>query len=155
MANTYTQIHIQAIFVVKYRDALINPVWKDRLHRYIIATVQNYGHKVLAINSMPDHLHLFFGMRPDQALSDLLGRTKSSSSEWLNKEKLTRRHFNWQVGYGAFSYRKKSVDQITRYIANQEQHHKKKTFLEEYIELLEEFEIEYDQRYLFVPPIER
>lgn len=152
MANTYSQIHIQIIIAVKYRDALIHPSWKDRLHHYITAIVQNHQHKMLAINSVADHLHFFFGMRPHESIAELMRIVKSDSSEWINKQGLTAKHFNWQTGYGAFSYRKRSVDTITRYIANQEKHHEKKSFLTEYKELLNEFEIPYDEKYLFTSP---
>ena len=105
MSNTYTQIHIQCIFAVKYRDAVINRSWKERLHKYIIAIVNNNGHKALAINSMPDHLHLFFGMRPKQLLSDLMQLVKGDFSEWINKQKLVLGKFRWQEGYGFFIFK--------------------------------------------------
>ncbi len=149
MSNTFTQIHIQCVFAVKYREALIDASWKDRLHKYIIAIVQNNGHKVLAINSMPDHLHLFFGMRPKQSLSDLMRLVKGDSSEWINKEKLVKKTFRWQEGYGAFSYSKSQTDVVVNYVLNQENHHKKTTFLEEYRDFLEKFEVEYDEQYIF------
>lgn len=152
MANTFTQIHIQIVIAVKYRKALIYPEWKERLHQYITGIVQNHKHKMLAINSMPDHLHFFFGMRPHQSVSDLMRMVSGDSSEWINKQKLTKEHFKWQGGYGAFSYRKSSVPCITRYIENQEKHHSKKSFLAEYTELLNEFGIEYNDQYLFVLP---
>src|SRR5687767_9060030 len=149
MSNTYTQIHIQCVFAVKYRNPVIHASWKERLHKYIIAIVHNNGHRALAINSMPDHLHPFFGMRPQQSLSDLMRLVKGDSSEWINKEKLVRSKFNWQEGYGAFSYSKSHTDAVVKYIANQEAHHRKKTFLEEYNEMLKKFEIDYDDRYVF------
>ena len=149
MANTYTQLHVQCVFAVKYRDAVINKSWKERLHNYIIAIVQNNGHKVLAINSMPDHLHLFFGMRPHQSLSDLMRLVKGDSSEWINKEKLVRSKFRWQEGYGAFSYSKSHTDAVVKYVLNQEEHHRKKTFLEEYNIMLKKFEVEYNEQYIF------
>ena len=152
MANTYTQIHIQIVIAVKYREAMIDSAWKERLHQYITGIVQNQKHKMLAINSMPDHLHFFFGMRPHQSISDLMRMVSSDSSEWINNTGLTQRHFNWQGGYGAFSYRKRSVPTITNYIANQELHHKKITFLDEYKNLLKEFEIDYDNQYIFKLP---
>lgn len=151
MANTYTQIHIQIVIAVKYRDALIMPPWKERLHQYITGIVQNNKHKMLAINSMPDHLHFFFGMRPHQSISELMRMVIGDSSEWINANKLTNIKFNWQAGYGAFSYRKRSVPCIVNYIANQERHHRKKTFLTEYLELLKEFEVEYNEQYIFKP----
>lgn len=152
MANTYTQIHIQFIMVVKFREALIHPIWKERLHQYITGIVQNHKHKMLAINSVADHLHFFIGMRPTQSVSDLMRIVSGDSSEWINLQRLTPQKFNWQPGYGAFSYRKHSVPQMIKYIANQELHHKKKSFQEEYIEILNEFGVEYNEQYLFHPP---
>src|SRR3954452_23425194 len=144
MANTYTQIHIQAIVAVKFRAAVIMPSWKDRLHKYITGIVQNNTHKMLAINSMPDHLHLFFGFRPAQSLSDLMRMVKGESSEWINKQKLTPSIFRWQEGYGAFSYARSQVRAVAQYIENQEIHHHNETFTEEYKEFLRKFEVEYD-----------
>jgi len=149
MSNTYTQIHIQCIFAVKYRDAVINRSWKERLHKYIIAIVNNNGHKALAINSMPDHLHLFFGMWPKQSLSDLMQLVKGDSSEWINKQKLVVGKFRWQERYGAFSYSKSQTDAVVKYILNQEDHHRKKTFMEEYKDMLKKFEIDYNEQYIF------
>jgi putative transposase len=149
MSNTYTQIHVQCVFAVKYRDCVISPLWKKRLHNYIVAIAQNNEHKVLAINSMPDHLHLFLGFRPHQSLSDLMRLIKGDSSEWINKEKLVRGKFRWQEGYGAFSYSRSQIDAVVKYIINQEEHHHKRTFLEEYIEMLEKFAVDYDSKYIF------
>jgi putative transposase len=151
MANTYTQIHIQCVAAVKYRLALIDEKWKERLHQYITAIVQERDHKMISINSMPDHLHFFFGMRPDQSISDLMRIVKGESSEWLNQKRFTRSTFRWQEGYGAFSYTKSDIPMVARYIENQEEHHRKKSFLEEYEELLKEFEIDFDPRYVFKP----
>lgn len=152
MSDTYTQIHIQAVMAVKFRKALINQDWKEELHKYITGIVQKNQHKMLSINSMPDHLHLFFGFRPTQALSDLMRIVKGESSEWINKRGLTNSKFLWQGGFGAFSYARSQVSIVCNYIENQEMHHQKKTFLEEYKELLEKFEVEYDERYLFSLP---
>lgn len=149
MANTYTQIHIQCVVAVKFRQSLIDPVWKERLHQYITGIIQNSGHKMLAINSMPDHLHLFFGFRPNQSLSDLMRIVKGESSEWINKQAFNKTVFRWQEGYGAFSYARSQVKAVAEYIENQEEHHRRKTFLEEYKQFLEHFEIEYDDRYIF------
>ncbi len=151
MANTYSQIHIQCIMAVKFRQSLIEPAWKERLNQYITGIVQNNGHKMIAINSMPDHLHLFFGFRPDQSLSDLMRLVKGESSEWLNKQGFIKSKFSWQEGYGAFSYSRSQIKTVAAYIENQEEHHRKKTFLEEYKQFLEHFEIEYDDRYVFKP----
>jgi putative transposase len=151
VANTYTQIHIQCVFAVKFRQSVIQPVWKERLQQYITGIVQNCDHKMIAINSMSDHLHLFFGFRPNQSLSDLMKTVKGESSEWINKERFNSSTFRWQEGYGAFSYSRSQIKNVADYIANQEEHHRKRTFLEEYKHFLKKFEVEYDDRYIFKP----
>lgn len=152
MSNTYTQIHIQCVMAVKYRQSLIAPEWKEQLHKYITGIVQNHGHKMIAINSMPDHLHMFFGFRPNQSLSDLMRQVKGESSEWINLQQFTPAVFRWQEGYGAFSYSRSHVQKVTSYVLNQDEHHRKQTFLEEYREFLKQFEIEYGERYIFKEP---
>jgi REP element-mobilizing transposase RayT len=137
---------------VKFRKALIQTSWKEQLHKYITGIVQNHNHKMIAINSMPDHLHLFIGLRPDQCLSDLMRLVKGESSEWINKQQFTSTAFRWQEGYGAFSYSRSHVQTVTDYVMNQEEHHRKRTFLEEYQQLLEHFGIEFDERYIFKLP---
>ena len=149
MSNTYTQIHIQCVFAVKYRDAVIHNSWKERLHKYIIAIINNNGHRLLCINTMPDHLHLFFGMRPNQSLSDLMRLVKGDSSEWINSQKLINGKFRWQEGFGAFSYSKSHSENVINYILNQEEHHRKQPFIEEYKQLLKNFEIDYNELYIF------
>ncbi|PZX50218.1 IS200/IS605 family transposase [Algoriphagus chordae] len=149
MANTYTQIHIQAVFAVQNRISLIHPTWKNELYKYISSIVSKYDHKVLQINGMPDHVHLLMGFRPTQALSDLMKELKEDSSKWINTRGFVKRKFAWQAGYGAFSYSKNQVPRLIRYIQNQEEHHKRQCFLDEYEELLKIHEIEYDQRYIF------
>lgn len=149
MPNTYTQLYIQFVFAVKYRKAIIAPSWEQNLRSYITGIVQNHGHKMLAINNMPDHLHLFVGLNPKQSISDLMRVAKGDSAEWINKSNLAERKFNWQEGYGAFSYSRSHIDNVVRYIHNQQEHHKKVTFLDEYKLLLKKFEIEYDERYIF------
>ncbi len=151
MANTYTQVHIHAIFSVQNRECIIKQSWKEELYRYLTGIIQNNGHKLLAINGMPDHIHVFFGMRPTQSLSNLMQDIKGDSSKWINNKGLINSRFSWQEGYGAFSYNKSSVDCVIDYIKNQEVHHRKKTFTEEYHEFLEKFEVDFDERYLFVP----
>ena len=151
MSNTYTQIHIHAIVAVKFRAAVIMPLWKERLHQYITGIIENHTHKMLCINSMPDHLHLFFGFRPTQSLSDLMRIVKGESSEWINKQKFTPSVFRWQEGYGAFSYARSQVKAVAQYVEDQEIHHSKKTFLEEYKQFLRQFEVEYDEQYIFRP----
>jgi len=149
--NTYTQIHIHAIFAVRTRAALIQVEWKDNLYKYITGIVQNYNHKLLAINGMPDHLHMLFGMRPNQSLSDLMQDIKGSSSKWINDQRLVKGLFEWQEGYGAFSYSKSQVPNVLAYIHNQEVHHQKKSFTDEYREFLIKFGVEYDERYILKP----
>ena len=151
MANTYTQIHIQSVFTVQNTDCVLRKSWKEDLNKYITGIIQNHGHKVLAINSMPDHVHVFFGMRPTQSLSDLMQDIKGDSSKWINQKGFIRGRFSWQEGYGAFSYSKSHVDNVIDYIKGQEIHHRKMTFLEEYHEFLEKFEIDYDEHYIFKP----
>ena len=149
MANTFTQIHLHFIFAVKYRDSIIQKDWKEELHKYITGIIQNNKHKMIVINSMPDHIHLFIGMRPMQSISDLLQDIKSGSSKWINDKRFIRGKFEWQEGYGAFSYGKSQMKDVIKYIENQEEHHKKITFREEYIAFLEKFGIEYDEKYVF------
>ncbi len=153
MANTYSQIHLQFVFAVKHRYSLISSVWKQELYLYISGIVENNGHKLLAINGMPDHIHIFIGMRPTQSVSDLLQDIKRNSSLWINKRGFVKGKFEWQEGYGAFSYSKSHVKNVIEYIHKQEEHHKKHTFKEEYLEFLKKFEIEYDEKYIFRDPL--
>ena len=149
MANTYTQIHIHLVFAVKFRHGIIQTKWKDNLYKYITGIIQNNNHKLLGINGMPDHIHILIGLRPSQSISDLMKDVKQGSSLWINENRLTDEHFEWQEGYGAFSHSKSQIDRVIHYIQNQEEHHKKKTFREEYLDFLKKFEIEYDEKYLF------
>jgi REP element-mobilizing transposase RayT len=151
MANTYTQIHIQAVFAVHNRASLISKNWEGRLYEYITGIIQNNGHKLLAINGMPDHVHILFGMRPSQSNSDLLLDVKGDSSRWINQNKICANRFSWQEGYGAFSYSKSQIPIVAKYIERQKEHHKKKTFIEEYSKILNDLEIEFDDRYIFKP----
>jgi putative transposase len=149
MANTYTQIHIHSIFAVRTRAGLIQKAWRDDLYKYIVGIIQHHQHKVLSINGMPDHIHVLFGMRPTQSLSDLMQDVKGSSSKWINDQRFVAGHFEWQSGYGGFSYSKSQIPHIISYIRTQEEHHRRKTFLEEYREFLTLFGIDYDERYIF------
>ena len=151
MPNTYTQIHIQAVFSVQNRNCIITQIWKDDLYKYISGIIRNNGHKLLSINGMPDHIHLLIGLRPTQSISDLLQDIKGNSSKWINEKHLVNGRFSWQEGYGAFSYRKEDIPVLIKYIDNQERHHQRKSFKEEYLDLLKEFEIEYDDKYVFKP----
>lgn len=152
MANTYTQLHIQFVFAVKYRAALINREWKGELHQYITGIVQKNEHKMLQINSMPDHMHILIGMRPGQSISSLIQNVKTESSKWIKEKRFCSAPFAWQEGFGAFSYSKSHVPDVIRYIQNQENHHKKETFLDEYRNFLKAFEIAYDEKYIFKEP---
>lgn len=149
MANTFTQIYIQIVFSVRSRASLIEDGWRENLHRYITGIVQNKGHKMLAINSMPDHIHIFVGMKPDAALSDLVRDIKSNSSKWANDEKSNRIKFEWQEGYGAFSYSHSQIDDVITYIQKQQEHHRVRPFREEYLGFIRKFHITYDPKYLF------
>jgi REP element-mobilizing transposase RayT len=149
MANTYTQIHIHFVFAVKFRHGIIQSKWADDLYKYMTGIIQNNNHKLLAINGMPDHIHILIGLRPAQSISDLMKDVKQSSSKWINENKLTNGHFEWQEGYGAFSHSKSQINQVINYIQNQELHHKKKTFIEEYVDFLEKFEVDYDEKFIF------
>jgi putative transposase len=151
MANTYTKVYIQYIFAVQNRISLINPRWEVELYKYITGIVQNQKHKLIAINGIPDHIHVFVGMYTTQSMSELMQDVKEYSSKWINKNGYTKGKFQWQDGYGAFSYSKSHIDNVYKYIMNQKEHHKKKTFIEEYIEFLEKFEVPYDERYIFKP----
>lgn len=149
MANTYTQIHIQFVFAVKYREGLIKSSWKEELYKYIAGIINAHGHKVLAINGMPDHIHILIGMRPTQSISDLMQDIKANSSKWINKKQFLSHKFEWQEGYGAFSYSKSHVNDVIEYIKNQETKHKTKSFNEEYIDFLKAFNIDYNEKYIF------
>jgi putative transposase len=152
MANTYSQLYIHCVFAPKFRAALLQPQWDEQLRAYITGIVQNNNHKMMAINNMPDHLHLFVSMQPKQSISELMQLVKGDSSEWINKKSLTTSKFYWQEGYGAFSYSKSQAKNVVEYIAKQQEHHKKQTFLDEYKMMLKKFEVEYDERYIFKVP---
>lgn len=149
MPNTYSQIYIQTIFAVKGRENLIRKDFKDEVCKYITGIVTNKGQKLLAINGMADHVHIFLSLNPDICLSDLMRDIKANSSGFINDKKFVQGKFRWQEGFGAFSYSKSQSKSVIQYILNQEKHHEHKTFREEYIEFLKKFEVDYDERYLF------
>ena len=149
MPNSYTQVHIQFVFAVKYRAALIDKEWKERLHQYMTGIFQANRHKMMQINSMPDHIHILIGMRPHQSISSLIQNVKTESSKWIKVQNLCRCPFSWQEGYGAFSYAKSQVNNVVRYIQNQEIHHRQESFIDEYKRFLNDFEIEWDEKYVF------
>ena len=148
MGNTYSKIYLQFVFAVQDRASLIKTDWQVELYKYITGIVQNNRHKLIAVNGMPDHLHLFIGYSPHQLISNLLKDVKGYSSKWINKKRFVRGKFTWQEGYGVFSYSKSHINAVVKYIEDQEQHHRRKTFREEYIQLLNQFTVNYDKRYL-------
>jgi putative transposase len=149
MPNTYTQIYIQIVFAVQGRANLISKNNREELHKYITGIVKKREQKMLSIFCMPDHTHLLVGIKPSVSISDLVRDIKSGSSNFINEQKWIQGKFNWQEGFGAFSYSRSQIDTVAKYILNQEEHHKKKTFKEEYIDFLQKFEVEYDEKYLF------
>ncbi|WEA03478.1 IS200/IS605 family transposase [Mucilaginibacter sp. SJ] len=149
MANTFSQIYLQFVFAVKDRYCLISKNNKEELHKYITSLVQARGAKLLAINCMPDHIHIFIGFKPTILISDFAKEIKVQSNEFINSKDWIRGRFQWQEGYGVFSYSQSHIDSVINYIQNQEIHHHKKTFKQEYIALLEKFEIPFEERYLF------
>ena len=149
MANTYTQIYIQYVFAVQNRVSLIDESWQTDLYKYMSGIIEKHENKMFTINGMPDHIHILISMNPKQSPSDLMFHVKRSSSLWINDNKLCPGRFSWQEGFGAFSYGKSQIPMIARYIENQQRHHKKQTFIEEYIDFLKAFEIDYDERYIY------
>lgn len=151
MANTYTQIYVQIVFAVEGRQNLIPRDRKEELQRYMCGIVSRQGQKPIAIHCMPDHVHILIGLEPSIALSDLVGDIKTVSTNHINEQKRVAGRFHWQTGFGAFSYSRSQLDDVIRYIENQEQHHAKKSFQDEYLEFLQKFNVPYDERYVFKP----
>lgn len=149
MANTYTQLFVHSTFSVKNRLRLILPQFKDELYKYITGIIRNKKHKLYAIGGIEDHIHVFVSMKPDVSVSDMIKDIKTNSTNWINDKKFLKTKFGWQEGFGAFTYSKSQVDSVCKYILNQEKHHEKMTFEDEYRKLLEKFGIEYDKKYLF------
>jgi REP element-mobilizing transposase RayT len=151
MANTYTQLYIQTVFAVQGRQSLIAKDHKIEIYKYMTDVIQKQNHKVMAINGMGDHIHILIGLSPDVALSNLVKDVKIASTNLINDKRWVRGRFSWQKGFGAFSYSRSQVPAVAKYIENQEQHHARRSFRDEYITLLKKFEIDYDERYLFTP----
>jgi REP element-mobilizing transposase RayT len=149
MSNTYTQIYLHVIFSVKGRQNLIQKNWMEELHKYICGIVKVKEQKIYAIGGVADHIHLLVSIKPNIALSDLVRDIKANSSKWINEKGFVKGKFQWQEGFGAFSYAQSQLDTVIAYINNQEQHHLKKTFRDEYMELLQKFNVKYDDKYLF------
>jgi putative transposase len=151
MANTYTQLYVHYVFAVQNRLCLIHDNYKDDLYRYMNGIITEQGHKLYIINGMSNHIHILVSMNPRQAPSDLMYHLKRSASLWMNKEKFISGHFSWQEGFGAFSIGKSQVPVTIKYIEEQQEHHRKTSFREEYLDLLKENDIEFDERYIFKP----
>ncbi|MGN7812885.1 IS200/IS605 family transposase [Flavobacterium sp. 22076] len=149
MADTYSQLYIQIVFAVKGRQNLISKKWKDEIYKYITGIITNQKQKLIAINGMPDHIHILVGIKPNISLSDLVRDIKSSSSKFINEQKWINGKFEWQNGFGAFSYGHSQLTNVIKYIENQEVHHKTKTFKEEYIAFLKLFNIDFKDEYIF------
>lgn len=149
MANTFSQIYLQFVFAVNHRESLISKEHKEELHRYITGLVQNRKAKMLAIHCMPDHIHLFVGFKPTILIADFVKEIKVESNEFINNKRWIKGKFSWQEGYGVFSYSHSQVDAVVKYVLNQETHHQKSSFRQEYLELLKRFEIRFEERYVF------
>lgn len=149
MANTYSQINIHAVFAVQGRENILSEEIRERLFSYISGILRNMNLFSLAVNGFTDHVHIFFELRPDTSISDVMRDIKSNSSKWINENKLVQGKFSWQKGFGAFSYSRSQRDTVIKYILNQENHHKKISFKDEYLELLRKFNVEYDDQYLY------
>jgi len=149
MANTYSQINIHCVFAVKGRESLILKSFKNELFQYLSGILKNIGIYPLAVGGWKDHVHIFFELKPDSKISEIISSVKSNSSKWINSKKLVKGKFEWQEGYSAFSYSKSQRNYIIKYIENQEEHHMQKTFKEEYLEFLKINNIDYNSKYIF------
>ena len=149
MANTYHQIYLQTVFAVKYRNAVINKEWRSKLLGVIGNLINETNCKTIIVNGVEDHVHCFLGLKPVVSVSELMKTVKAKSSKYINDHSLTPARFEWQEGYGVFSYHQSLIDTVYKYIQNQEEHHKVHTFKDEYLDLLKEFEVEYDEQYIF------
>ena len=149
MANTYTQCYFHLVFAVKNRDALIKKEWKAEIEMYINGIVQNHRHKMLVIGAMPDHMHILIGYNVNQLIPYLLEEIKTSSNSWIKGKRLSKFKFEWQKGYGVFTHSRSQIDTVVKYILSQEEHHKKRPFKEEYLEMLEKNDVEFSQEYVF------
>ncbi len=148
-ANSYTQIYLQYVFAVKYREALIQPKYQEELFPFISGLINAMGHKSYVVNGMSDHVHLFMSFNPKASPSETIKEIKRASSNFINDQKWFPGKFRWQEGYGCFSYSKSQVDRVIKYVMAQKEHHRKITFREEYLDFLKKFKVAYDDRYLF------
>ena len=149
MANTYHQIYLQTVFAVKYREAVIEKSWRSQLLGVIGNLINEANCKTIIVNGVEDHVHCLIGLRPVVSISELMKTVKAKSSKYINDHKLTNERFEWQEGYGVFSYSQQDLDRVYKYIQHQEEHHKVQNFREEYSALLKEFKVEFDEQYIF------
>ena len=149
MADIFSQIYIHLVFSVKERQNVIHKTWREELFKYVSGILNGKDQKVFAIGGMPDHIHILISLRPNCMISELVNSVKTNSSKWINSRGFVKGKFNWQEGYGAFSYGQSQLDHVIQYINNQEQHHQKRSFKEEYIELLQRFNVKFEEKYLF------
>jgi putative transposase len=149
MPGTFSQVYIQVVFAVKGRENLIGNNWKTELHQYIAGTIKGKGQKPIIVNGMPDHIHAFVGLKPALSISDLVRDIKNNASNFVNDHKYVKGKFAWQEGYGVFSYSQSHIQKVYDYILNQEAHHKKKTFKQEYLDFLKKFDVPFEEKYLF------
>src|SRR5690606_20705985 len=152
MANTYHQIYVQAVFAVKYRRALLDRSWREQVQGVIGQLINETGCRTIIVNGVEDHLHCLLSLNPTVSISELMKTIKAKSSRYINENNLTAQRFEWQRGYGAFSYSQNHVEKVFQYIQRQEEHHRVKTFTDEYLELLDEFNVGYDKQYVFQEP---
>jgi REP element-mobilizing transposase RayT len=149
MAGAFTQIYIQYVFAVKGRENLLQKPWRDEVFRYIAGIIKGRDQKPIIVNGVADHVHVFVGLKPSVCVSELVRDIKNNSSKFINDQRFLKGKFSWQEGYGAFSYSHSQIESVYNYIDKQEEHHRKKTFREEYLDFLQRFEISYDEKYLF------
>jgi REP element-mobilizing transposase RayT len=149
MANTYTQSYFHLVFAVRNRNALIKKEWENEMEKYITGIAQNHRHKMLAVGSMPDHIHILIGYNLNQLIPDLVEEIKTSTNAWIKEKRLSKFKFDWQKGYGAFTHSRSEIDHVVKYILSQKEHHKKRSFKEEYLEMLENNEVIFSNEYLF------
>jgi putative transposase len=149
MANTYNQVYIQVVFAVKYREAVLHKDWRNEVFGVIGNLINETGCKTIIVNGVEDHVHCFLGLKPTVSISELMKTVKAKSSKYINDNRYLLNRFEWQEGYGVFSYGHSQIKSVYNYVANQEEHHKKENFKEEYVKFLDKFEIPYDERYIF------
>jgi REP element-mobilizing transposase RayT len=149
MANTYTQCYFHLVFAVKNREALIGRIWKDEMEKYITGIIQNHRHKMLAVGTMPDHIHILIGYNVNHLVPDLVEEIKTSTNLWIRGKGFSRFRFEWQIGYGVFTNSRRELDNVVKYVLSQEDHHRTKSFRQEYFDILRENDVEFKEEYVF------